>query len=72
MGAKTDMTLFLASTMQYCTKLLLLSINYLLAVDTGLPWANTIPLQSVVVPTGLSKITPYSSPLLWYPQVSLK
>ena len=49
---------------------ILLSINYLLAVDTGLPWTNSIPLQSAVVPTGLSEITPYSSPLLWYLQVS--
>ena len=46
-------------------------MNYLLAVDTGLPQTNTIPLQSAVVPTSLSKITPYSSHLLWYSQVFL-
>ena len=27
-------------------------------------------LSSTVVPTGLSEIAPYSSPLLWYSQVS--
>jgi len=35
MGAKIDMTLF---AVFYKTVMLLLSINYLLAVDTGLPW----------------------------------
>ena len=43
------------SFVQNCNiAILLLSINYLLAVDTGLPRPNTIPLQSAVVPTGLS------------------
>ena len=32
------------SIVQNCTKLLLLSMNYQSAVDTGLPWANTVPL----------------------------
>ena len=62
MGVKTDMTLFLASTVPFCTNcditILLLSIKYLLPVDTGLPQTNTISLQSAVVPRGLS---PYSS-----------
>ena len=66
MAAKTDMTVFLASFVQTdCNiTILLLSINYLLAVHTGLPQPNTIPLHSAVVPTSLSEITPYSSPVV--------
>ena len=71
MGAKTDMTLFLASTMHFCIiTIVLLSINFLLEVDTCLPRKNTIPLQSAVVPTGLRNNTIYSFPLLWYSLVS--
>ena len=59
MGAKTDMTLFLASIMHFCT----LAINWL-AVDTGRPPPDKqyIPLVCCG-PTGLFKITPYTPPL---------
>ena len=51
----TPVTIRNESFVENCNiAILLLSINYLIAVDTGLPWPNTIPLQSAVVPTGLS------------------
>ena len=71
MGAKTDMTLFLSSTMQFRTKLYLIILNKL-SVSSWHRQASSgqIPYPSslAVVPTGLSEITPY--PLLWYSQIS--
>ena len=71
MGAKTDMTLFLSSTMQFRTKLYLIILNKL-SISSWHRQASSgqIPYPSslAVVPTGLSEITPY--PLLWYSQIS--
>ena len=71
-ATKTDMT-FLARTMHFCTNItmLLLSVNYPLAVDIGLPWTNTIPPSSLLwYQQAFQSNTICSSPLLWYSQVS--
>ena len=63
------MTLFLVSTIHFCTKLhIITSTNYLLAVDTGRPpqEKHHIPPVCCGIHRSLQNNTIYSSPLLWY------
>ena len=71
--AKTDMT-FLASIMHFCMyKIVYWQWNYLLAVDTGRPPPDKHYILLVCCGThrSLQNNTIYSSPPLWYSQVSL-
>ena len=74
-GAKTDMTLFLASIMHFCTKLYITAVNKLSVSRWHRQATPGQTLYPSIVCCGthrsLQNKTIYSFPLLWYSHISL-